>query len=245
MVWVWSLILFAWLGNYKFHFHIDDIFHFLHPLCVYSASRFQEALNNLMFGIPAILDFLANPAMAQVSWCCKRLSFLFLFEAVKHWWHSDLFCWCFVVLVSSEAYHFFHSLFRREWQPHLDAQSVQKILESDAWKRLRCLIEIFVAHEALHRGFQCFSVIACAACSLSGLNDKDLKGFSMMALYFFQLQGSIYPTALHCHNLSLHRKDRVNTTASLATSFTHLYFVSHCFTTSYRFLLNLTKDFRW
>ena len=205
MVWVWSLILFAWLGNYEFDLHIDDIFHFLHPLCVYSASRFQEALNNLMFGIPAILDVLANPAMAHhdvardfPSFSCSKL------------WNTGGILICFVVLVSIEAYHFFHSLFRREWQPHLDAQSVQKILESDAWKRLRCLIEIFVAHEALHRGFQCFSVIARAACSLSGLNDKDLKCFSMMALYFFRLQGGIYPTALHCHNLSLHRKDRVN-----------------------------------
>ena len=121
------------------------------------------------------------------------------------------------------------------------------------WKNpgIRCLeeaayfkLETFVAHEeALHRGWQCFSV----ARSLSGLNDKDLKCFSMMALYFFQLQGGIYPTALHCHNLSLHQKDCVNRigqqrhemkkkieqqkpTASLATNFTHLYTVSHCFT---------------
>ena len=128
---------------------------------------------------------------------------------MKHWWHSDLFC-CLSFKFQAKHIIFFHSLFRREWQPHLDAQSVGRILESDAWKRLRCLIEIFVAYESLHRGFQCFSVIACAACSLSGLNDKDLKCFSMMALYFFQLQGGIHPTALHCHNLSLHRKDRVN-----------------------------------
>ena len=123
---------------------------------------------------------------------------------------------------------------------------------SIGWKNpgIRCLeeaaslLETFVAHEeALHRGWQCFSV----ARSLSGLNDKDLKCFSMMALYFFQLQGGIYPTALHCHNLSLHQKDCVNRigqqrhemkkkieqqkpTASLATNFTHLYTVSHCFT---------------
>ena len=78
MVWVWSLILFAWLGNYEFDLHIDDIFHFLHPLCVYSASRFQEALNNLMFRNPSDIGRFSQPCNGA-SWCCKRLSFLFLF----------------------------------------------------------------------------------------------------------------------------------------------------------------------